>query len=86
MPDFPQPSASDAEPPASDATPAEDSAEKGCAIVQELALGWGLPGNEIDFIIAYHHDPQYARNILWHARQQRQQTPEPQPPLTAAAD
>ena len=86
VPDFPPASAPEDAPPASDATPAEDSAEKDRAIVRELALGWGLPAKEIDFIMAHHRDPQHARNILWNAKQHRQQQPEPQPPLTEAAD
>jgi hypothetical protein len=53
--------------------------------VRALALGGGLPENEIDHVLHFHRDPEQARNILWKARQQREHPPEPQPTLTESA-
>jgi hypothetical protein len=69
---------------ATEPTPAPDSAEQDRAIVRALALGWGLPASEVDHVLSHHRDPQKARDILWRARQQREQKPAPQPSLTAA--
>jgi hypothetical protein len=66
--------------------PADDPADKDRAIVRALAIGWGLPPNEVEYVLTHHRDPEKARNILWKARQQRQHKPELQPSLTEAAD